>query len=78
MNDIKLQIKTWVMDKKKLSAEQLDFDTPLLEEKILKSIDIMDLILFIEFMREEPININELNPGVFHSIDTITANFFPQ
>lgn len=74
----KSQIREWIIDKKRIKeADHLQSSTPLLENKILKSVDIMDLMIFIEFMRNEPLDIRELTPGVFHSIDTIVDNFFP-
>ena len=77
MQAIKAQIKDWIVDKKSIQdATGLDNSTPLLESKLLKSVDLMDLILFIEFLREQPLNIDELNPGAFHSIDAIAENFF--
>lgn len=77
METIKAQIKRWIIDKKKIQdASALADDTALLDQKILKSVDIMDLIIFIEFLRDAPLQIQELKPGAFHSIDTIAANFF--
>ena len=77
MQMIKAQLKDWIVDKKKLQdATVVADDTALIEQKILKSIDIMDLIMFIEFLRERPLHVSELKPGAFHSIDTIADNFF--
>ncbi len=77
MDTIKTQIKTWIVDKKKLpDASVVAHDTALIEQKILKSIDIMDLIMFIEFLRDRPLNAAELKPGAFHSIDSIADHFF--
>lgn len=77
MQAIKTQLKDWIVDKKKLSDPcVVSNDTALIEQKILKSIDIMDLIMFIEFLRDRPLHVSELKPGAFHSIDTITDNFF--
>lgn len=77
MDTIKAQLKQWVVDKKKLQDPSgLTDNTPLIEEKILKSIDIMDLIMFIEFLRDAPLQAAELKPGAFHSIEAIASNFF--
>lgn len=50
--------------------------TPLVEERYLTSLQITDLILFIEDLRGEEVDIEELTPGTFRDIDTICANFF--
>jgi len=77
MDAVKAQIKEWIVDKKKIAdAATLDGSTPLLDAKILKSVDIMDLIIFIEFLRDAPLHVTELKPGAFHSIDVIAQNFF--
>lgn len=77
METIKAQIRQWIVEKKKLpDANAVANDTALIEQKILRSIDIVDLIMFIEFLREEPLHASELAPGAFHSVDTIADNFF--
>ena len=77
MQHFKAQIKEWIVDKKRIEdADAFDYGTALLDTKVLKSVDIADLILFIEFLRDEPVNITELQPGAFHSIDAIAEHFF--
>jgi acyl carrier protein len=77
MSEIKAQIKEWIIDKKKIQdASILNNATALLDTQILKSIDVMDLIIFIEFLRDAPLQITELKPGAFHSIDAIAEHFF--
>lgn len=50
--------------------------TPLVEERYLTSLQITDLILFIEDLRGAAVSIEELTPGTFRDIDTIWATFF--
>ena len=52
--------------------------TPLIEEGILSSVQVPDLILFIEDLRGRPVDIAELKPGSFRSVEAIVAAFFSE
>jgi len=75
--EIRATLRDWVVrtNGKITAAEVLD-DTPILERRIVKSLDIMDLILFLEELSGRPIDVEKLKPGVFRSIDAIWENFF--
>jgi len=75
--DVRTALRAWVVKTsgKVTAAEVLD-DTPILERRIVKSLDVMDLILFLEELRGKPIDVEKLQPGVFRSIDAIWTNFF--
>jgi len=47
----------------------------LFENGILKSIQVMDLILFVEEISGQEIDVEGLKPGAFKNIDTIIKNF---
>lgn len=75
--EIKQALRQWIADKRELGNHDMPSDdTALLETGLLRSIDIADLMIFIEFLRERPIEIGDLKPGVFASIDDIAAQFF--
>ena len=50
---------------------------PILEEGLLSSLDVVEFILFIESLREEEVDIENIEPEVFTSIDTLVEAFFP-
>lgn len=50
--------------------------TPIIDARYLTSLQITDLILFIEDLRGGEIDIEELTPGTFRDIDTIHRTFF--
>lgn len=50
--------------------------TPIIEERYLTSLQITDLILFIEDLRGVTVDVEELTPGTFRDIDTICRTFF--
>jgi len=51
-------------------------DTRIIERRYLTSLQIADLLLYIEELRQEPVDPTRLKPGVFSSIDSIHATFF--
>jgi hypothetical protein len=51
-------------------------DTPIIERRYLTSLQVADLLLYIEELRRSPVDPARLEPGVFKSIDAISAAFF--
>jgi hypothetical protein len=50
--------------------------TPIIERRYLTSLQVADLLLYIEELRQAPVDPSRLKPGVFASIDSIHAAFF--
>lgn len=77
MSIVKTQIREWILEKNpNVDSAALADDTPLLEQKILTSIQIMDLILFLEHLQGRPVDIDQVQPENFHSLNTIHTAFF--
>lgn len=77
MSIVKSQIREWILEKNpNVDSAALADDTPLLEQKILTSIQIMDLILFLEHLQGRPVDIDQVQPENFHSLNTIHTAFF--
>jgi acyl carrier protein len=75
--EVRAALREWVVRTNgKVSPADVADDTPILERRIVRSLDIMDLILFLEEMGGRPIDVEKLKPGVFRSIDAIWTNFF--
>ena len=51
-------------------------DTRIIERRYLTALQVADLLLYIEELRQAPIDPSRLKPGVFASIDDIYAAFF--
>jgi len=51
-------------------------DTPVIERRYLTSLQVADLLLYIEELRQAPVDPRRLTAGVFRSIDAIHATFF--
>ena len=75
--EIRAALRDWVVRTNgQVSPADIRDDTPILERRIVKSLDLMDLILFLEELRGLPIDVEALKPGVFRNIDAIWTNFF--
>jgi acyl carrier protein len=75
--DIRQDLREWISQKSgKMRPEDISDDTPIIEQRIIKSLQIPDLILYIEEHTGRPIDVEQLKPGVFRNIDTIYRNFF--
>ena len=72
-------LRQWVVTRSgKLQLADLSDDTPILERRIITSLQVMDLILYIEEASGRAIDVARLKPGAFRDIDTIWKNFFAQ
>jgi len=78
-NDIRTRLRDWMIAKNgKIRPEELDDQTPILEQRILSSLQVMDLILFLEQLTDKPIEVEMLQVGVFRSIDMLYRHFFAE
>jgi hypothetical protein len=70
-------LREWVLQRNAAIAEtDLRDDTPLVADRLVTSLQVIDLLLFIESLRQQPVEVHSLNPGAFQDIDTICRTFF--
>ncbi len=50
--------------------------TPILETGILSSLDVVELVLFLENLRGSEVDVDRIEPESLQSIDTLYENFF--
>ncbi|HEY8024226.1 MAG TPA: hypothetical protein VIF60_06655 [Burkholderiaceae bacterium] len=76
--DSKQLLRDWIAKhaREGVNAGILADDTPILEQRIISSLQVMELILFIEKTAGRPVNVTQLKAGSFRSIDTIHDTFF--
>lgn len=76
-HSIRESLRSWITERsrKSLPSPLLD-DTALIEQGILSSVQVMDVILLIERMRNRPVEVDELKPGSFRDINSIVSTFF--
>lgn len=76
---IKEELKGWIRARAKLAAtDALNDDTPILEQGILSSLDVVELVLFIESLRGDEVDIDAIEPEVLTDVDSLYAGFFQQ
>ena len=51
-------------------------DTPILGAGLLSSLDVVELILFIESLRGSEVDVDSIEPEALTSIDTLCSTFF--
>lgn len=71
------QLREWILDRSGASSDRLtDNEMPILDEGLLSSLDIVEFILFIESLREEEVDIENIEPEVFTNLRTLYDAFF--
>ena len=75
---IRAELKAWLLEHSKgtFAAEKLTDDLPILDVGLLNSLDVVEFVLFIEELREEEVDTDEIEPEVFTSINTLWEGFF--
>ena len=74
--DTRDALRQWIAGvSDKTTPENLADDTLLFRDGILKSIQISDLILYIEELAGRAVDVEQIKPGVFRDIDTIYRSF---
>lgn len=75
---IRSRLRGWLLERSKTSMapEALTDDLKILEEGLLNSLDVVEFVLFIEELREDEVDTDEIEPEVFTSINTLWEGFF--
>jgi hypothetical protein len=74
--EVKRALRDWISRKGKIKAEDLSDQTPIVEQRIISSVQLMELILFIEDLSGNSIDVKSLKKGMLRDIDTIYDTFF--
>ena len=80
MNDAREKVRAWLVEHGRTAIEgtALTDATPLIDDGILSSIQVPELLLFIEDLRGRPVDVSELKPGAFRTVDAIVGTFFTE
>lgn len=74
--DFRQALRAWILrNTAKVEAFELTDQSPLLETQIVSSLQLMELILFLEEILGRSIDVTALRPGAFDSIDAIAGTF---
>ncbi len=69
-------LRQWLAEKNgAIAQDQLSDDFPIMEQRVITSLQVMDLLLFIEELRGQSLDVRDIHPGVFRSIETICQAF---
>jgi hypothetical protein len=75
----RVRLHEWVVAKNgRIAPAELTDDTPILARRVVTSLQIMDLIFFIERLRGLPLDVRRIKPGSFRSINAIMESFFEE
>lgn len=75
-NETKNLIKNWILDmNNSLKSEDVSYDTPILEKKLISSLQVMDLILYLEKLKKGAISLDNMKPESFQNINSIYSSF---
>jgi len=74
--EVKWALRDWISRKGKIKAEDFSDQTPIVEQRIISSVQLMELILFIEDLSGNSIDVKSLKKGMLRDIDTIYDTFF--
>ena len=75
-SDVRAALRKWIHEHAKRPAGHLSDDTRILEEGIVSSLDIVEFVLFIESLRGEEVNTEDIDAEVFTSVNTLYDAFF--
>ena len=82
MNDaiaVRHMLRQWLAQRSgQLSADEIHDDFPILKERVITSLQVTDLLLFIESLRGTPVTIQEIKPSAFGSINAIYDTFLKE
>lgn len=74
--EVRRQLRQWIVQHAKKPANDLNDETKILEEGIVSSLDIVELVLYIENLRGNEVDTEDIDPEVFTSVNTLYEAFF--
>lgn len=76
-SEIREQLRAWILRRSQSKAKtELKDDTPILESGLLSSLDVVELILFIENLKGAEVDVDDIEPEVLTNVNTIYDGFF--
>ena len=76
--DVRSALRSWVLARNpELPPAELTDRTPLISRRLVTSLQVVELLLFIEELRAGPVDPRSLAAGAFADVDTIARTFFP-
>lgn len=74
--EIRHQLRNWIIGRAKEKPAELTDETPVLASGILSSLDVVELILFVEQLRGDEVSLETLEPESIRNVNAIYQTFF--
>jgi len=75
----KERLRAWILEHgKRIEPAELRDDTPLLERRILTSLQLAELLLFLEELRGAPVDLEGLSGTAFRDLASMAKAFLPE
>jgi acyl carrier protein len=75
----KQRLRAWILEHgQRISDAELTDETPLLERRILSSLQIADLLLFLEELRGTPVELEGLSGASFRDLGAMSRAFLTE
>ncbi len=76
-DETRAHLRQWVLDNSKQpELSDVQDDTEILERRLITSLQIMDLILYLEHLLGRPVDVSRIQPGAFATVHAIYETFF--
>jgi acyl carrier protein len=75
--EIRAALRQWILTRAQAEAGRvLNDDTPILEPGLLSSLDVVELILFIESLRGGEVDVERIEPEALTDLNALYDAFF--
>jgi hypothetical protein len=77
LEQARAELRAWIVatSSGKIRLEELLDDTPILEQRIISSLHVAELIVFVESLRGGPVDLTRLDGKSLRDIDSVCATF---
>lgn len=77
--EVRARLRSWILERSaRAAAVGLTDQTPILDAGLISSLDVVELVLFVEELRGEELATEEIEPEVFSSVDSLWRGFFSE
>jgi acyl carrier protein len=75
--EIRAALRQWILTRAQAGPDrELLDDSPILEPGLLSSLDVVELILFIESLRGEEVDVELIEPEALTDVNALYDTFF--
>ena len=76
-SEIRALLREWILERSNAAPDtELFDDTPILDSGLLSSLDVVELVLFIESLRGDEVDLEAIEPEAISNINSLYKAFF--